>query len=188
MPPGIQGVRVDGMCTRGSLDRIDAENSSKSGGNKKKLRTVQHRNGRHGRGQGCVAPPAHGGPPNTVSVRLAWGALPYRPGSLERHRRRQGNGFCHKGRGRRSGHHQWSGDPGECEHFAQRGRAKRPPGILLIAGRGIGLVSRPGLPVVPGEPAINPTPRQMIAENIGLELQLLENPDFEPFLLNRPSR
>jgi cobalt-precorrin-5B (C1)-methyltransferase len=39
-----------------------------------------------------------------------------------------------------------------------------PPdtGILFRAGEGVGTVTRPGLPLPPGEPAINPVPRQMI--------------------------
>jgi len=60
------------------------------------------------------------------------------------------------------------------------------PGILLVAGKGIGLITKPGLPVAPGEPAINPVPRQMLAENIGLELQLRENLDFQPFFVDTP--
>jgi cobalt-precorrin-5B (C1)-methyltransferase len=57
-------------------------------------------------------------------------------------------------------------------------------GILLTTGKGIGLVTKPGLPVPPGEPAVNPVPKQMIAENIGLELQLVEDPHFAPPLSN----
>ena len=34
--------------------------------------------------------------------------------------------------------------------------------ILLAAGEGVGTVTKPGLSVAPGEPAINPLPRQMI--------------------------
>lgn len=39
-------------------------------------------------------------------------------------------------------------------------------GIRLQAGEGVGTVTRPGLPVPPGEPAINPVPRRMIGEAI----------------------
>ncbi|SDR62324.1 cobalt-precorrin-5B (C1)-methyltransferase [Rhizobiales bacterium GAS191] len=35
-------------------------------------------------------------------------------------------------------------------------------GVAFRAGPGVGTVTRPGLPVPPGEPAINPMPRQMI--------------------------
>src|SRR5579872_1903464 len=37
-------------------------------------------------------------------------------------------------------------------------------GIAFRAGPGVGTVTKPGLPVAPGEPAINPAPRRMIAE------------------------
>ncbi|MCY4395142.1 MAG: cobalt-precorrin-5B (C(1))-methyltransferase [Rhodospirillaceae bacterium] len=36
-------------------------------------------------------------------------------------------------------------------------------GVRFRAGPGVGTVTKPGLPVGPGEPAINPVPRQMIA-------------------------
>jgi cobalt-precorrin-5B (C1)-methyltransferase len=35
-------------------------------------------------------------------------------------------------------------------------------GVTFQAGEGVGMVTRPGLPVPPGEPAINPVPRQMM--------------------------
>jgi cobalt-precorrin-5B (C1)-methyltransferase len=42
-------------------------------------------------------------------------------------------------------------------------RAAAPgSGVVFRAGEGVGTVTRPGLPVPPGEPAINPVPRQMI--------------------------
>ncbi|MBS8262408.1 cobalt-precorrin-5B (C(1))-methyltransferase [Roseibium polysiphoniae] len=39
-------------------------------------------------------------------------------------------------------------------------------GIVFKAGEGVGMVTRPGLPIPPGEPAINPVPRQMISQAI----------------------
>ncbi len=40
------------------------------------------------------------------------------------------------------------------------------PGVRFHAGPGVGTVTQPGLPIPPGEPAINPTPRRMIAEHL----------------------
>ncbi|MGD9542562.1 MAG: cobalt-precorrin-5B (C(1))-methyltransferase [Methylocystis sp.] len=40
-------------------------------------------------------------------------------------------------------------------------------GLRFFAGEGVGTVTRPGLPLPPGEPAINPTPRKMMAQAIG---------------------
>jgi cobalt-precorrin-5B (C1)-methyltransferase len=40
-------------------------------------------------------------------------------------------------------------------------------GISFRAGEGVGVVTRPGLSVPPGEPAINPGPREMIRQALG---------------------
>ncbi len=39
-------------------------------------------------------------------------------------------------------------------------------GIIFKAGEGVGTVTKPGLPISPGEPAINPVPREMIGNSI----------------------
>lgn len=39
-------------------------------------------------------------------------------------------------------------------------------GVHFAAGTGVGTVTRPGLPIAPGQPAINPVPRKMIAGQI----------------------
>jgi cobalt-precorrin-5B (C1)-methyltransferase len=39
-------------------------------------------------------------------------------------------------------------------------------GVIFRAGEGVGTVTRPGLPIPPGEPAINPVPREMIRDAI----------------------
>jgi cobalt-precorrin-5B (C1)-methyltransferase len=46
-------------------------------------------------------------------------------------------------------------------------RAGKPgAGVIFRAGSGVGTVTRAGLPVPPGEPAINPVPRRMIGDAI----------------------
>jgi cobalt-precorrin-5B (C1)-methyltransferase len=40
--------------------------------------------------------------------------------------------------------------------------AARGTGLLFRAGEGVGTITRAGLPLLPGEPAINPVPREMI--------------------------
>ncbi len=40
-------------------------------------------------------------------------------------------------------------------------------GVIFQAGDGVGTVTKPGLPIPPGEPAINPVPRQMMREVLG---------------------
>ena len=41
-------------------------------------------------------------------------------------------------------------------------RGESGTGVLFIAGEGVGVVTRPGLPLAIGEPAINPGPRKLI--------------------------
>ena len=64
-----------------------------------------------------------------------------------------------------------AGDDPDVTHGAEISvRVRRLPegaGIRFKAGRGVGTVTLPGLPVPPGEPAINPVPRRMIQEAIG---------------------
>jgi cobalt-precorrin-5B (C1)-methyltransferase len=40
-------------------------------------------------------------------------------------------------------------------------------GVTFHAGDGVGIVTKPGLPLAPGEPAINPAPRAMIVDALG---------------------
>ncbi|MGZ9810684.1 cobalt-precorrin-5B (C(1))-methyltransferase [Pseudoroseicyclus sp. H15] len=39
-------------------------------------------------------------------------------------------------------------------------------GVTFHAGEGVGMVTKPGLPIPPGEPAINPVPRKMMEEAV----------------------
>lgn len=38
--------------------------------------------------------------------------------------------------------------------------------VIFSAGIGVGIITKPGLPIPPGEPAINPKPREMIINNL----------------------
>lgn len=46
-------------------------------------------------------------------------------------------------------------------------RGQPGSGMTFRAGSGVGMVTRPGLPIPPGEPAINPVPRRMMREALG---------------------
>jgi len=70
-----------------------------------------------------------------------------------------------------------AGDDPDVTHRAMIRAAVRrrdEPGLLLMGGEGVGTVTRPGLGLEIGQPAINPVPRQMItdvvADLIGQEL------------------
>ena len=45
----------------------------------------------------------------------------------------------------------------------------KTPGIVLAGGEGVGIVTKPGLPVEVGNPAINPVPRRMITRAVTAE-------------------
>ena len=56
--------------------------------------------------------------------------------------------------------------------------AEAGQGVCFRAGRGVGTVTLPGLQIPPGEPAINPVPRQMITKAVkGLATNLGRNDD-----------
>ena len=63
-----------------------------------------------------------------------------------------------------------AGDDPDITHGALLRARVRPAapgqGVVFRAGEGVGIVTRPGLPIPPGEPAINPAPRRMIAAAI----------------------
>jgi cobalt-precorrin-5B (C1)-methyltransferase len=64
-----------------------------------------------------------------------------------------------------------AGDDPDVTHGAlvlATARAGAPgSGVIFRAGEGVGTVTLPGLPVPPGEPAINPVPRKMLRDAIG---------------------
>jgi len=72
--------------------------------------------------------------------------------------------------GARAGVVKDAGDDPDVTHGAlvmARVRAGAPgSGVTFRAGEGVGTVTRAGLPLPPGGPAINPVPRQMISDNL----------------------
>ncbi|HEX5272446.1 MAG TPA: cobalt-precorrin-5B (C(1))-methyltransferase, partial [Gemmataceae bacterium] len=66
-----------------------------------------------------------------------------------------------------------AGDDPDVTHGAEicaRVSWAEEPGVNFRRGKGVGLVTKKGLPVPPGEPAINPAPRRLIADTVA-ELQ-----------------
>ncbi|NMM45064.1 cobalt-precorrin-5B (C(1))-methyltransferase [Rhodospirillaceae bacterium KN72] len=63
-----------------------------------------------------------------------------------------------------------AGDDPDITHGATvRARVAALPagsGLVFQAGEGVGMVTKPGLPIPPGEPAINPKPREIIEANL----------------------
>ncbi|MEO9243075.1 cobalt-precorrin-5B (C(1))-methyltransferase [Pseudomonas inefficax] len=62
-----------------------------------------------------------------------------------------------------------AGDDPDVTHGAllySQVRLLAEPGIRFVAGTGVGTVTRPGLVLAVGEPAINPVPRRMINEHL----------------------
>ncbi len=64
-----------------------------------------------------------------------------------------------------------AGDDPDVTHgalvIARIERGAAGSGVTFHAGEGVGMVTRPGLPIPAGEPAINPVPRRMIREALG---------------------
>ncbi len=62
-----------------------------------------------------------------------------------------------------------AGDDPDITHRARIGAGvgltDEPGTVQIIGGKGVGMVTKPGLEVPPGEPAINPGPRKMIRES-----------------------
>lgn len=96
--------------------------------------------------------------PDPVTITLPKGETPAFPLALEG----RGEGWA------RAGIVKDAGDDPDVTHgclvvaTVREGRG----GIRFLAGEGVGTVTRPGLPVAVGEPAINPMPRRMIAAAI----------------------
>ena len=99
-----------------------------------------------------------GGFPDPVSIRLPKGETP----AFALAREERGDGWA------MAGIVKDAGDDPDVTHGAtviatvRRGAAGS--GVTFRAGAGVGTVTLPGLPVPPGEPAVNPVPRRMMAE------------------------
>ncbi len=60
-----------------------------------------------------------------------------------------------------------AGDDPDITHGAIiRATLRKAEGVSFKAGPGVGMVTKPGLPLEVGEPAINPAPRQMMIDNL----------------------
>ena len=98
--------------------------------------------------------------PEPVTIRLPGGQTPSFPLALAE--RPGGNA--------RAGIVKDAGDDPDVTHgaliVAELAWAQPGSGIVFRAGEGVGTVTRPGLPLAVGEPAINPAPRAMIREQL----------------------
>ena len=78
--------------------------------------------------------------------------------------------FCRlTGQGAEAGTLKDAGDDPDVTHGAllySQVRLLAEPGIRFVAGTGVGTVTRPGLVLAVGEPAINPVPRRMISDHL----------------------
>jgi cobalt-precorrin-5B (C1)-methyltransferase len=99
--------------------------------------------------------------PGTVAIALPGGARPSFALALEE----LGEGFA------RAGIIKDAGDDPDVTHgalvIARVSHGPPGSGVVFRAGEGVGTVTRAGLPLAPGEPAINPAPRRMIKAAIG---------------------
>jgi len=105
-----------------------------------------------------------GGFPDPVEIRLPKGETPAFALAVER------RGHDSRGDFAEAGIVKDAGDDPDVTHQAMivaRVRRGAPgSGVVFRAGEGVGTVTKPGLPLPPGEPAINPVPRRMMREAI----------------------
>jgi len=74
-----------------------------------------------------------------------------------------------------------AGDDPDVTHGAEISVTVRPgrpgAGVIFQAGRGVGRITKPGLPIPPGEPAINPRPRDMMRQAVADLAERLGGPE-----------
>ncbi|WP_084437836.1 cobalt-precorrin-5B (C(1))-methyltransferase [Niveispirillum irakense] len=98
--------------------------------------------------------------PDPVTIRLPGGQMPAFALAMEK----LGDGMAEAGVIKDAGD-----DPDVTHGALVSARISHGPpgsGICFAAGPGVGMVTRPGLPIPPGEPAINPVPRRMMVETL----------------------
>jgi len=98
--------------------------------------------------------------PDPVTITLPGGQQP----AFALAEQRLGEGFAEAGVVKDAGD-----DPDVTHGALVRARVRLLPpgsGVVFKAGEGVGRVTRPGLPIPPGEPAINPVPRRMLRQAI----------------------
>ena len=99
--------------------------------------------------------------PDPVEIRLPKGHTPAFALALEE----LGDGWA------RAGIIKDAGDDPDVTHgaliIATLRQGKTSSGVTFQAGPGVGTVTKPGLPIPPGEPAINPVPRELMREIVG---------------------
>jgi cobalt-precorrin-5B (C1)-methyltransferase len=98
--------------------------------------------------------------PDPVSITLPKGETPAFALATET----LGDGFAEAGIVKNAG------DDPDVTHgatiIARVSRAQPGTGIVFRAGDGVGMVTKAGLPILPGEPAINPVPRAMMTAEV----------------------
>jgi len=108
--------------------------------------------------------------PDPVSIRLPGGGTPSFPLAL----RESGSGWA------RVGVTKDAGDDPDVTHgalvIAEVKLGTPGSGLVFRAGEGVGRVTRPGLPLAVGEPAINPGPRAMIRAALGAAAEAAGKP------------
>jgi cobalt-precorrin-5B (C1)-methyltransferase len=109
--------------------------------------------------------------PDAVSITLPKGEVPVFPLALAE----CGPGWA------RVGITKDAGDDPDVTHGALIVATVRAgQGVQFIAGAGVGTVTKPGLPIDVGEPAINPVPRQMMCEVVAeMAAEYDQNPDIK---------
>jgi len=99
------------------------------------------------------------GRPDRVTIVLPKGEQP----EFEISHWDEGDGWCEAGVVKDAGD-----DPDVTHGALIRARVSASEGgVVFAAGEGVGTVTMPGLPIPPGEPAINPVPRRMMEDAVG---------------------